>query len=114
MAYQEVRKVTIVGSDGITPVPGVGGLPSALSTNQFTVHSTAAGAAIVVPADVASAGVVIKASGNTNYWLGDSTVTVSNGFLMSPGDVLSLKGNYAVYAVDAAGTGTGSYLMEKI
>lgn len=102
-------------------MPNFSAVSTVIKTNQFTVTSTAA---IVVPAGTneatAEKGIAIKncshLAGQTpiNFYVGDSGVTVSNGFPLGPGDSVNTQSLAAVWAVSNTGeTCMGAYFADK-
>jgi hypothetical protein len=81
---------------------------------RSTQTSVTTAATLLVAADNVNREVYIHSISNTSIYLGGSTVTTSNGFLLEKDDgylALTIPINETLYAIVATGTETVSVLL---
>lgn len=82
---------------------------TALSNGQVSVDTTAGGVEVVAES-AGRQGVVITNQGSVACYIGAGSVSSSNGFLLNPGESLSLPTDSQIKAITASGSTTVGYL----
>lgn len=84
-----------------------GGAGTALSNGQVSVDSTAD---LILAASAGRQGVLVTNQGSVACYVGTSSVSTSNGFLLNAGESVAIPTDSAVYGVTASSSTTIGYL----
>jgi|TARA_Y100000310_G_scaffold192960_1_gene192910 quinol-cytochrome oxidoreductase complex cytochrome b subunit len=83
-----------------------------LNYGQVSVANTAT---VILAANIRRTSILVKNDGSADIYVGgDSSVTTSNGLIISPGEGVSFPEYYgAIHGIVASGAETASYLEES-